>query len=133
MQKNKENEHQRITIRIPDELQLKLDSVIKLADCRSRNEFIEEAIEFYIGHISANSNTNYLSEVITTIIDGIISGTENRLARLQFKEAVELAKLSKLISMMLNYDEDIVRQIHIDAVNEVKKINGFIDYRPFKN
>ena len=133
MQKNKDNEHQRVTIRISGELLVKLDSVIKLADCRSRNEFIEEAIDFYIGHISANSNTNYLCDAITTTVDGIISCTENRLSRLQFKEAVELAKLSKLISMMLNYDEDIVRQIHIDAVNEVKKINGVIDYRPFKN
>ena len=132
MPENRENTDQKVTIRIPSEHITKLDSFIKLANCKSRNELIEKAIEFYIGYITAESNTNYLSDVITTTIDGIISGTEKRLSRLQFKEAVELAKLSKLISMMLNYDEDIIKQIHIDAVNEVKKINGFIDYRPFK-
>ena len=109
-----------------------IKKVYKEDNCQSKSEFIEKAIEFYLGHISSNENTNYLCDVITTTIEGIISNTENRLSRLQFKEAVELAKLSKLISMMLNYDEDIIKQIHIDAVNEVKKINGFIDYRPFK-
>jgi predicted KAP-like P-loop ATPase len=33
-------------------------------NCRSQSEFIEKAIEFYWGYLTADSNTNYLAPMI---------------------------------------------------------------------
>lgn len=59
---------------------------------------------------------------------GTDKGTEQRLARLLFKVAVELGKLSHMTAAMNDVDDETLRNLHAMCVNEVRKINGIIDY-----
>ena len=60
---------------------------------RVRNDFIEQAIEFYSGYVSSQSHKKFLSEVIVDAVRATVTLSENRISRLLFKIAVELAKL----------------------------------------
>ena len=97
-------------------------------NCRSQSEFIEKAIKFYIGYLSEEDNINYLSPMITETVKAQIKGTEQRLARLLFKVAVELGKLSHMTAAVNEVDDDTLNSLHAMCVNEGRKINGIIDY-----
>ena len=67
-------------------------------NCKSQSELIEKAIKFYIGYLDEEKGVNYISPMITETVKAQIKGTEHRLARLLFKVAVELGKLSAYYS-----------------------------------
>ena len=100
----------------------------KSDNCKSQSEFIEKAIRFYIGYLYEEKSVNYISPMITETVKAQIKGTEQRLARLLFKVAVELGKLSHMLAAANDVDDETLRQLHIMCVNEVRKINGIIDY-----
>ena len=50
-------------------------------NCRSKSEFIEKAIQFYLGYLKQERNVNYLSPLITSSIEAVIHGSEQRLNR----------------------------------------------------
>ena len=100
----------------------------KSDNCKSQSEFIEKAIRFYIGYLDEEKSVNYISPMITETVKAQIKGTEQRLARLLFKVAVELGKLSHMLAAVNDVDDETLRQLHIMCVNEVRKINGIIDY-----
>lgn len=43
------------------ELLDKYDNFLELSNSRSRNEFVRKAIEFYLGHLKAQDNVEYLA------------------------------------------------------------------------
>lgn len=73
-------------------------------------------------------SVNYISPMITETVKAQIKGTEQRLSRLLFKVAVELGKLSHMLAAVNDVDEETLRQLYIMCVNEVRKINGIIEY-----
>ena len=97
----------------------KIEQEYKDDNCASKTEFIEKAVTFYIG---------YLSPMITETVKAQIKGTEHRLARLMFKVAVELGKLSHMTAAINDVDDETLESLHAMCVNEVRKINGIIDY-----
>lgn len=64
---------------------------LKAANATSQSDFIEDAIKFYSGYLDCNSGTatEYLAHVLTSIIDGIVKGSEYRINCGLFKLAVE--------------------------------------------
>ncbi len=71
---------------------------------------------------------DYLSPLITETVAATIKGTEQHITRILFKIAVELGKLSHMMAASHSVDEDTLRQLHIMCINEVRKINGIINY-----
>ena len=93
-------------------------------NCKSQSEFIEKAIKFYIGYLDEEKSVNYISPMITETVKATIK----RLARLLFKVAVELGKLSHMTAAINDVDDETLKSLHAMCVNEVRKINGIIDY-----
>ena len=89
---------------------------------------MEKAIKFYIGYLDEEKSVNYISPMITETVKAEIKGTEQRLARLMFKVAVELGKLTHMTAALNDIDEETLRELHTMCINEVRKINGIIDY-----
>ena len=85
-------------------------------------------MDFYTGYLNCNSNVDYLADILVKTLDSIVSSTENRLARMQFKEAVELAKISHMMAPLCDLDDEQLRRLHISCVDEVKRINGTIRF-----
>lgn len=107
---------------------LDVKSHYKHDNCKSQSEFIEKAIKFYIGYLDEEKSVNYISPMITETVKAQIKGTEQRLARLLFKVAVELGKLSHITAAMNDVDDETLHSLHAMCVNEVRRINGIIDY-----
>ena len=105
-----------------------IESTYESDNCKSKSEFIEKAIQFYLGYLKQERNVNYLSPRITSQMNAIIAGTEQRLSRNLFKIAVELGKISHMMAVDNNVDEDTLRELHAMCVDEVRHINGCIDF-----
>lgn len=97
-------------------------------NCNSRSEFIEKAINFYIGYLKSEDNVNFLSPAITSSIDAVVHGAEQRINRNLFRIAVELGKLAHTIAAANNVDEETLRELHAMCVDEVRHINGTINF-----
>ena len=121
-----QNERQKCTIYPPKETVKRWDAAVKLSGYRSRSDFAIRAIEFYAGYLAAQEHTDFFADIIPKVMSGMIHSSENRLARLQFKMAVEQAKLAHLLASVASVDDEELRQLHIRCVNEVKRINGVI-------
>ena len=97
-------------------------------NCRSKSEFIEKAIQFYLGYLKQERNINYLSPRITSSVEAVIHGSEQRLSRNLFKIAVELGKIAHTIAAANDVDEDTLRELHAMCVDEVRHIIGIINF-----
>jgi metal-responsive CopG/Arc/MetJ family transcriptional regulator len=124
----KQREMTRTAFWIEKNLLRRCDANLEAANCRSRNEFVSEAIRFYIAYLNAEQDQDFLCKAILETVSGIIAGTENRIARMHFKQAVELAKLTHILASMGGVDDETLRRLHIKCVDEVKRINGVIKY-----
>ena len=121
-----EMKNNKITIRLSDETLKKCNEGMDITNCKVRNEFIEKAIEFYSGYVSAEVHSEILSDVITESMEGIAKSLENRFGRLLFKIAVEMAKLEQMLASINEMDDETIERLHKRCVDEVKKINGII-------
>ena len=125
---NEQEKKKRIPLWIYPSTEKKIQKYVSDDNCKSPSEFIERAVLFYIGYLSQKENVNYISPMITETVKAEMKGTEQRLARLLFKVAVELGKLSHMLAAASDVDEETLRNLHTMCVNEVRKINGIIDY-----
>jgi hypothetical protein len=57
----------------------RMDGWLKADNCRSRNEFVEKALRFYMGYLGTEDNTAYISQAILTAIQGTLDDNNNRL------------------------------------------------------
>ena len=121
-----EMKNNKITIRLSDETLKKCNEGMDITNCKVRNEFIEKAIEFYSGYVSAEVHSEFLSDVITESMEGIAKALENRFGKLLFKIAVEMAKLEQMLASINEMDDETIERLHKRCVDEVKKINGII-------
>lgn len=108
-----------------------LDMVVAMYkddNCRSKSEYIEKAIIFYSGFLSSNKNSNYLPKVITSTVKGTIEETENRLARIMFKLAVELAMTMNVVAFTNDIPKETLSRLRGECVKEVKRLNGTFSF-----
>ncbi len=100
--------------------------MLAVADARSRNEFIEKALKFYLGYLKTNQAEDYQLQSVSFMVSGTIRGTENRLARMDFKLVVEIAKLAHIMASVYEIDGETLQRLQQKCVEEVKRINGAI-------
>ena len=91
-------------------------------------ELIEDALRFYLGFLTAQKAEDYLLQSLSSVMTGTVQDSENRLARMDFKIAVELSKLSQVIAYSHDIDEDALKRLHLKCLEEVRRINGAIDF-----
>lgn len=104
------------------------DSLLELAEVRSRNEFVGEALRFYCGYLTSKKAEDYLLQSVSSVMAGTVQDSENRIARMDFKLAVELSKLAHVIAYTHDVDEDALHKLHLKCLDEVKRINGAITF-----
>ena len=102
------------------------DRMLTAADARSRNEFIEKALKFYLGYLKTNQAEDYQLQSVSFMVSGTIRGTENRLARMDFKLVVEIAKLVHIIALVYEIDGETLQRLQQKCVEEGKRVNGAI-------
>lgn len=106
----------------------KVDSMMASDNCRSRSEFTEKALRFYIGFLESDDASDYMSKSLSTLIKGILDNNNNRLRSLLFKWAVELNMMCHTIAAHYRVDEIDRRALRAFAVDEVKKTCGQVSF-----
>jgi len=97
-------------------------------NCKSQSEFIEKAILFYNGYLSAEDNKRYLPQTITSTVKGVIDDSENRISRLLFKMSIEMAMMMNVTAAHFRVSEDTIKSLREKCVKDVKASNGAIQF-----
>lgn len=105
-----------------------VEGIYKEDNCSSRSEFIEKAIIFYMGYLSSNDNSQYLPNVVTSTLKSIVAESDNRMSRLIFKLAVELAMTMNIIASANEIDRETLTKLRGECVKEVKRLNGSFSF-----
>lgn len=121
---NKEPETVRTGIYIEKELLSRVDAAVGKTEARSRSEFISNALEFYIAWLHSQETSKVLTPALESVIGARIADTENRIARVLFKQSVELAMLMNVVAATHSIRSEDLDSLRKMCVGEVSKING---------
>ena len=127
-QKSAHEKKQRIPVWLYPETLRAIDIAMEQANCKSRSEFLENAARMYAGYISANNALAYLPPVLMSAVRGTVQDSENRIARLLFKQAVELDMMMNVVVAGRNVDDETLKRLRARCVQEVKKTGGAVTF-----
>lgn len=102
-------------------------------DCRSKSEFIEKAVRFYIDHLTAEDQRSMLPNAMLSSMKSIVAESDNRICRLLFKMAVELAVTMNVVAANSDIDDITLERLKGECVKEVKRLNGNFTFRYANN
>lgn len=119
-----ENNSNRISVYINNELLARCDAAMEKSNAESRSEFIREAIEHYIAVLNMKESSRVLTPALESVIGSKIALTEDRISRLLFKLGVEIAMMSNIIAATHDIDEDSLSALRRFCTNEVAAIGG---------
>ena len=113
----------------PDTME-NVDMLYEIDNCRSKTEFMEKAIRFYCGYLlnKESTATEFIAPQLAVITEGIVKGSEQKLSRALFKLAVEVGALTHMVAAINEIDDDTLQKLRIMCVDEVKRINGIINF-----
>jgi len=87
----------------------KIGQLYTADDCRSKSEFIEKAVQFYIDHLAAADGRSMLPNAMLSSMKSIVAESDNRISRLLFKMAVELAVTMNVVAANSDIDDIMSR------------------------
>lgn len=97
--------------------------------CKNQSEYICKAIKFYNEYQNGQNCEELIENKVMNRVEKAIKNSENRTARLLFKQAVEVAKIFWLPVKELDIDYEDVDELHADCVEEVKKLTARLNIR----
>ena len=106
----------------------RMDAWLEEANCRSRSEFIEKAVRFYMGYLGTEDTSEYLSDALVAALRGIVADSANRTNSLLFKCAVEQGIMAHTIAAHFRDTMEDRRALRGYVVDEVKRTNGQIRF-----
>lgn len=92
----------------------------------SRNDFIRDAVDFYIEYLRHKNSVKFLTPALESVISSKIRDSEDRIARLLFKLAVDQNLLAHIVADTYDFNSDAVSEQRVYSIREVKETNGTI-------
>lgn len=118
----------RFQMRISPDTDSKIKKAMEVDNCQSQNEFVEKALRYYCGYVSASNSLEVLPPLLASAIRGSIQDTENRIARLLFKVAVELDMVMNVVAARMKTDDETLKRLRARCVQEVKQTGGAVTF-----
>ena len=106
----------------------RMDSWLEEDNCKTRSEFIEKALRFYMGYLATEDTSEYLSRALADTLRGTVAYNENRLRTLLFKLCVEVNMMGHTVAAHFRADPVNRRELRAFAVDEVLRTNGKIRF-----
>ena len=115
----------RLNFRMTDETAAKIERWYQEDNCRSKNEFIEKAVNCYADMLAAGESAT-LPRAVQSAIDSRLKLFEDRIASLLYKQAVEMDMdmAMSILLQSLNVSEEVLRQERAKSIAAVKRTNG---------
>ena len=98
-------------------------------NCKSQSEYIEKAIQFYSGYVQTKNAGDYLPEVLSALIDEIMTCFGNRIGSLLFRHAVEQNVMNHILAADTDMDIPTYERLRGLSVREVKAVNGKVSFK----
>ena len=106
----------------------RMDGWLEEDNCKTRSEFIEKALRFYMGCLATEDTSEYLSRALVDTLRGTLADNENRLRTLLFKLCVEVNMMGHTVAAHFRADPVNRRELRAYAVDEVLRTNGKISF-----
>ena len=106
----------------------RMDGWLEEDNCKTRSEFIEKALRFYMGCLATEDTSEYLSRALVDTLRGTLADNENRLRTLLFKLCVEVNMMGHTVAAHFRADPVNRRELRAYAVDEVLRTNGQISF-----
>lgn len=104
-----------------------VDQMFRQAECRSRSQFIEQAIRYYAGYLMANDDISYLPNAMLSTMKSIVAESENKISRTFYKVAVELAMVQNCFAYShKDITAESLARLRESVEHEVKCTNGML-------
>lgn len=100
----------RIAVRMDQETSQRLEQWYLADNCKSKNEFIVKAMNFYIDYLEIDDNKTLLPTAVTSAINGRLGVLEDHM----------------LIADAFEFDRDDLKRRRTQSVQNVKATNGLI-------
>lgn len=120
------NEKVKFQMRISPDTDRKIKTAMPLANVRSQNEFVEQALRFYCDYLASQDSFSVLPPILVSAIRATVQNSESRICRLLFKLAVELDMTMNILAAGMEIPEEQLRDLRGRCVQNVKKTHGAI-------
>ncbi|MEA4933281.1 MAG: hypothetical protein VB071_06830 [Lawsonibacter sp.] len=114
----------RTTVWLYPETMNRMDGWLEKDNCKSRSEFVEKALSFYMGYLGTEDTTYYLSKALLSSIRGTLQLTENRVANNLFRLSVETSMMMHLLATTLDITDEELHRLRARCVSDVKRTKG---------
>ena len=118
----------RVSIWLRASTRKRIEEMYQLDGCKSKSDYVERAVAFYTGYVLSDKADSYLSNMITSSLKSIVRESDNRLSRLIFKLAVELAITMNVVAANQGVDKEVLNTLRVECIKEVKKTNGIFTF-----
>ena len=118
---------ERVNAWLPPSMIKNMDGLCDTIIIKNKSEFIYSAVDFYIGYLSSENSTTYLSKILLNAIDGTLKMTENRQSANLFRLSVEMSMMMNILAAGLEISDDDLRKLRGRCVSEVKRNRGKIN------
>ena len=118
----------RLALRMKPDTKRKIDQWYKAAGCRSKNQFVEWAVNFYVDHLAVQDDSGTLPRAVLSSLDGRLGMFEDRMASLIYKHTVELDMMMGILADSYELTEEDMRRRRAESVRNVKNTNGRIPF-----
>ena len=106
----------------------KVKELYKEAGCPRKSDFIEQAVRFYVGYMTAENKANFLPNMFLSNMRNIVRESDNRNSKMLFKLAVEIAMVENILANLSKYDPLSVERLRGQCIEEIKGINGMLQF-----
>ena len=117
---------ERLPLRMKPETSRRLEQWYAADNCRSKNEFVEKAVNFYVDYLETQDNQSLLPTALQAALDGRLGRLEDCIARREFTREVELDLLIGIIADAVEVDRDDLKRRRAASVRNVRATNGLI-------
>lgn len=118
----------RLALRMKPDTKRKIDQWYKAADCGSRNQFVERAVNFYVDHLAVQDDSGTLPRAVLSSLDGRLGMFEDRLSSLIYKHAVALDMVMGILADAYEFTPEDIRRRRAESVHNVKSTNGRLPF-----
>ena len=123
------SDKKRHTIWIDERIWEDVLSHYKSDNCSTQNEFVENALRFYIGYLNTKNAGAFLPEVLSDMLQGTLDHYAQRIGSVIFKQGVDINVLSQIIAYDTDIDEGEYQQLRGRAIRDMKQTNGRISFK----
>lgn len=76
---------QKTTVFFTPSVREKIEDTYRSDNCKSQSEFIEKAVEFYLGYLNTKNASAFLPEALSAMMTGTLDYYAGRIGSLLFK------------------------------------------------